>query len=569
MNPSPDDQKERTHAHSSAVLVSSPHAVSASTSRSRELISCQKSCYSRPDLKTTKLTKLAATRRRPSACQHPRLFLRRAQRAGVLLLLELLAFVAAKMGRGHVRSETSPSVRMFGANLHYSLIKPRAGSFDRAILILSDGTCGSVGAEAVDGKNGADHVLTGLAATVRRLLFGSVSGPGVDEPVSSSPVVVLDLEPLRREAESKEVAWKSLFEEEGATRGQLGRALGKPVARTLSKLMLESAGAILVARGGLCTLVIKLLRTNDSHGCAAAAKLERVVLLDPDLPKATVNALLTGGPTAASNRISVEVAFSKAALRDRRLPILRAVFPRGCDMLLGPAHKQPSAVNRQNGDDEGATLLPALASLGAKGADVELPDPPFRADEFDGLGRQLYLSAIEVEMRPDTKQYEIKTIDITNDICDLSASARACDDGIDDCTEIGAPAAAEAEELHGAMVLRGNRCILVRSLGTPPLWRGMRLPLLPAAAGERPVDTARRAVAVLCDVDCLDGEDDEFVHLAAVPPVSLHMPTGRGKPSSRVMVHFFYAVNPPPPGPLEDADMEDDEDPYDWWASDE
>ena len=32
------------------------------------------------------------------------------------------------------------------------------------------------------------------------------------------------------------------------------------------------------------------------------------------------------------------------------------------------------------------------------------------------------------------------------------------------------------------------------------------------------------------------------------------------------MVHVFYAVNAPPSGPLEDADMEDDEDPYDWYT---
>ena len=29
-----------------------------------------------------------------------------------------------------------------------------------------------------------------------------------------------------------------------------------------------------------------------------------------------------------------------------------------------------------------------------------------------------------------------------------------------------------------------------------------------------------------------------------------------------VMLHFFYALNPPPPGPLEDADIEDEDDYY-------
>jgi hypothetical protein len=102
--------------------------------------------------------------------------------------------------------------------------------------------------------------------------------------------------------------------------------------------------------------------------------------------------------------------------------------------------------------------------------------------------------------------------------------------------------------LHGALVLRGNRCILARSLETPPLWHGMRLPALAAQENERPVDTARRAVAELCDVDCLDGDDDEFIHVSSVLPIALYTPRGTdtGQPPRLTQVHVFYAVNPPP-----------------------
>jgi len=103
---------------------------------------------------------------------------------------------------------------------------------------------------------------------------------------------------------------------------------------------------------------------------------------------------------------------------------------------------------------------------------------------------------------------------------------------------------------------------------------------------ERPVDAARRAVAEQCDVDCLDADDDEIVHCDFVAPIALYTPytlpppptpkanpteldrvLASGAPRFRTtLVHFFYTVNPPPPGPLEDADMSDDEDPYDWYT---
>ena len=452
------------------------------------------------------------------------------------------------MGRGQLKSDVTPSVRMFGINLHYGCIKPKAGSFDAATVILSDGP---------QSTSAAGHVLTRHAATARKLLFGSAAGPGVAEPCSSSPVVLLDLEPLRLDTAGREKTWEALLDAESASRDQLGKVIGKPTVRAFNKLMLESTGATLVASGKLCPLVMKLLRTNDPHGAAAAKKIDRVVLLDPDLRAANVNSLLTGGPSAPSGRVIVDVAFSTAAVRDKRLPVLRAVLPRGCDMLL-PA---TSAVDGLSKEPHGAELLAAIAATSVDGAEAEVPTPAFSEDELDGLGRRLYLSEIEVKMGPD-KQYVISAEDITDDVLELNQT------GSETSWEILNEAQRAGPDDNmvtvGALVLRGNRCILVRSLENPPLWRGMRLPAVGAAVDERPVDTARRAVAELCDVDCLDGDDDEFVHLTAVPPVPLYTPQGQGKASRVTLVHLFYAVNPPPPGPLEDADMEDDEDPYDW-----
>ena len=462
-----------------------------------------------------------------------------------------------RMGRGARRAEEhSSSVRLFGASLHYDQLKPRAGTFDGAVVILSDGTA----------RGGGEHALVQHAATVRRLLFGSVSGPNVHEPLSTAPVVVLDLEPLRLEVErkakesGKDATWATLLEAEGATCDQLGKIIGKPVVRAFNKLMMQSAGATLVSHGSVATLVIKLLRTNDPHGAGAAQKINRVVLFDPVLSTATVNALLTGACTAASGRVSADFAFANAAKRDRRLPMLSAVLPRGCEALLLASEELPATTI--SSDDKGAALLAALAATEVPGAAVMVPSPAYCEDEMDSLGKRLFLSLIEVEMDPNSKQYVASAVDITADVLgrDLISTAVVSEVQVNDLGEDGFMQ-------HGALVLRGNRCILVRSLEKPPRWRGMRLPSLAAKENELPVDTARRAVAELCDVDCLDGDDDEFVHVSSVPPIALYTPRGAGHTQPRLtLLHVFYAVDPPPPGPLEDADMEDDEDAYDWYT---
>lgn len=462
-----------------------------------------------------------------------------------------------EMGRGDRNKEES-AVHVLGASLHYDQLKPKAGTFDGAVVILSDGTKDV----ARSGPASRDHVLIRHAGTVRSLLFGSAAGPNVQEPLSTAPVVVFDLEPLRLEVERKEkergegVSWVSLLEAEGAARDQLSKAIGKPIVRAFNKLMMQSTGATMVAHGSVCQLVIKILRTNDPHGVAASSKLDRVVLLDPVLPIATVNALLTGACTAASGRVRAELAFANAAKRDRRLPMLRGVLPRGCDTLL-PANNELHAVSI-SGDEKSAALLAALAVMEAPNA-AKLPIPAYREDEFDSLGRRMFLSLIEMEMDPISKQCVVSAVDITEDVLgrDLSVTcvSKAQDDALGDNVS-----------MHGALVLRGNRCILVRSLEMPTLWRGMRLPSVAANEHEMPVDTARRAVAELCDVDCLDGDDDEFLHLSSVPPFALYTSRGAGQPTRLTLVHVFYAVEPPPQGPLEDANMEDEDDAYDWYT---
>lgn len=93
-------------------------------------------------------------------------------------------------------------------------------------------------------------------------------------------------------------------------------------------------------------------------------------------------------------------------------------------------------------------------------------------------------------------------------------------------------------------------------------WTGMRLPSVPAAEGESAHQTALRSMADLCDI-----EPEEMTPLDIPPALIYPAPAGAGKRARGrgvISIYVMYAVQPPPDGPLEDADIEDDEDCYDW-----
>eukprot|EP00411_Alexandrium_monilatum_P011844 CAMPEP_0175268520 /NCGR_PEP_ID=MMETSP0093-20121207/44392_1 /TAXON_ID=311494 /ORGANISM="Alexandrium monilatum, Strain CCMP3105" /LENGTH=266 /DNA_ID=CAMNT_0016563161 /DNA_START=54 /DNA_END=854 /DNA_ORIENTATION=- len=119
--------------------------------------------------------------------------------------------------------------------------------------------------------------------------------------------------------------------------------------------------------------------------------------------------------------------------------------------------------------------------------------------------------------------------------------------------EQAAPEVAE----FGGLILRGNRCVLVRSL--EGRWKGMRVPSVVARPGEQPRATAVRAVTELCDVDA-----DEVTQLRGISPVSSY--AVRDGKVRAIPIYALYSVRPPPPGPLEAADEEDPEDRYDWYT---
>mmetsp|Transcript_123745 Transcript_123745/g.309314 ORF Transcript_123745/g.309314 Transcript_123745/m.309314 type:complete len:316 (+) Transcript_123745:59-1006(+) len=110
--------------------------------------------------------------------------------------------------------------------------------------------------------------------------------------------------------------------------------------------------------------------------------------------------------------------------------------------------------------------------------------------------------------------------------------------------------------LVGGLILRGNRCVLIRSLSGQ--WQGMRIPFDASEVGESSSVAVVRIVSELCEI-----ETEEVHLLCDVPPVALTVPD---TPNMPISVHALYAVSPPPPGPLEAADTEDPEDVYDWYT---
>ena len=110
--------------------------------------------------------------------------------------------------------------------------------------------------------------------------------------------------------------------------------IGKAIAKALTRLMASSTELTLVAHGALAPIALKVARTPDPH--AVGLQLARLVLVEPLLAPATVNGLLTTGgkpPMCAAASVTVDVFYADESTRERRAPMLRAVFGPGLDVV--------------------------------------------------------------------------------------------------------------------------------------------------------------------------------------------------------------------------------------------
>ena len=333
------------------------------------------------------------------------------------------------------------------------------------------------------------------------------------------------------------------------------RGFGKTLVRLFQRMDLRNV--VLAAEGELCAVLLKL---HDALGPGLASD---VWLLHPVLSAGFVNAHLVpmgererrrlatitttgksrgnhGGEGSQQHPVRMHLVFQDDASRDRRSDMIRHVFPAGTTNVIPP---------RVDGRD---------VFLSVFGDDDDPPELGYDPDRFDSAGRSLFLSTMRVEINAHTKQYERKCEDVTAELLKVEIVEAIVDGGgvggsnPSDVVDWGG-----CERYVGGLVLRGNRCVLVRSLTGE--WSGMRFPSVRPRTGESTLSAAIRAV-----VECTGVEESEFVPVGGmIPPATVYGPGGR-----RIVIQLvpLYATSPPPDGPLEDADIEDDETEYDWYT---
>lgn len=432
------------------------------------------------------------------------------------------------------------------ASLGYSQVKPTQLPDSVAIVLWLPG------AEALPSNASLAERLGSVCPAVQRVLMSceaDVSPPDA--------VFVVDCTPLIPAASDL----RSLIEAECLSGSSTLGKLGKPVARLLEKVLCGHKGrASLVAFEEGALLALRLLRATDR---LKEGMFDRVVLLRPKLSAAAVNALLT---KATSSPPCVDVFYESAAALGKRDVMLRGVFFRGTSHVLASASICSCIYVSLlvNGEVRNETKLANDEGKGPSAAEVE--GAKVEPDAIDQVGRSVWWGDLGFEMNRVTKQQEARVLDI--DAYELFVHAVksppktalpapvSTAGSSSDVSCVAAPCGSEPQWV-GACVLRGNRAVLVRSLASPPAWKGMRLPCVKLAEGESALAGAVRAASEFCEIE----GSTELLTLPQIPPAALYLSEGR-----RAIIYPLYASHPPPPGALEEADLTDDEDLYDWYT---
>ena len=424
---------------------------------------------------------------------------------------------------------------------------------------------------------------------------------------ASSPfktIVLVDISSLLSQTDNV----SQILDQEGSSTA-LDKRLSKPLARTLNKLLLLRS--TILAIGPCCQLLLKTLAISKapSPHQLTSENISRVIMVKPFLPAACINAQLRGPLSSFCSTVYVHTIFESEAEELKRLSILRAVFPKGRSLTLSSeaaiANPFASSLNflcsvGLEGDvcvgpEKDLNLIPFLFTKAVN-------DPyylQYQAEYTNNLGERVWFSKLLIEMSRHTKQYEQYPTDVTDEVSESLIIRQASvavggDDDTDDVAVVGGHGETEAnnsdedvfEDIDesnsglpfeipeqgfscGALILRGNRCVLVRSLTGQ--WRGMRVPAVPTTKKRRdPQRVAVRSITELCDVD---GDEFSFLPLPPImlysnnhPKVASKKGTKKSAAVEQCLIYLVYANSPPPEGPLEDADMEDEEDLYDWYT---
>lgn len=442
-----------------------------------------------------------------------------------------------------VAGEDNVTPKIWLANRGYSEYKSdiKTGRTRDAVVILYHKS-------HLPGTATDQHPLLVIGGILGRLL-------SQNEGMSIKNIVLIDISSLV--PPEKYDDW---LDDEGASIN-LEKRLSKPICRILEKLLLLKS--TIVSFGAVCQLMLKIISpttaANDAGHRLTAENVSRMIFVNPVLPARCINSQFRGTPSAFAATVITDMIFNSESERDRRLPVIRSFFPKGECCVRASNDFQYSVF----------TALSNVKVAGDQPADANVMMTLLSdLDSTNTIGETIWMSEVTIAMNKNSKQYEQLTSDLTRDMRDNFIAERKKMGKIR--AEINTKKAVETAAIEGVtkdgtgewiggLVLRGNRCVLVRSLQKE--WAGMRIPSVCAIAGETPQETAARAVTELCDIDA-----DEFYILAAIQPQTIYQSRCGKNVTRNVTVYLMYAVEPPPEGALEDQDKEDPSDPYDWYT---
>jgi len=413
----------------------------------------------------------------------------------------------------------APSVHVFTGG--YGPFKPhRHHPIENALVLLTSTI-------TKDGDDSADavhrHPMYKYAAQAQRILLQetNIVGRGFRD------FLVVDIAGMVADENNKSDVMKDMIQKEN-TQVNLVKGFGRTLLRMFQRLELRNI--VLMAEGELCPVLLKLY---TSFGADLATD---IWMLHPVLPADFVNTHLVpmGRKSRQQTPVNLHLIFRDEISRDKRLGIIR------CGFSEGTTHVLP---------DGNLLSLFGTNSCASSGKPAE-SELAYDSDYCNDMGKSLFLSTLTVEMSRRTKQYEQLSEEITSDLLKFVEQPN------DDSLDMAQFDWKNCEQHVGALVLRGNRCVLVRSLKGE--WKGMRIPSLPICNTESINDTAIRAVVKHTGVEL-----SEVTVVDMISPITVYAPNGR-----RVVMKLLvlYATNQPPDGPLEEADMEDDETKYDWYT---
>ena len=365
---------------------------------------------------------------------------------------------------------------------------------------------------------------------------------------------------------------------------ELTKKFGKKLVRIFQRLLLHKVA--MAATGELCPILLKMYKALEQIDASYNLEVNNTVaelwLLHPELSAKYVNTHLVMGADQSQNGGGGDATSQKRKQKKKMQPKQKKKQDKQQQKTQTQHPVQLNLVYTALASNRIAALKPFFSTLGtelligendaetnnwfsliAHRRDSVAPPEPYSPARCNDLGKMMFVSEMKVEMNKISKQYERNCSDVTTELLAILDTGEADEDGAGSNGDMDW---ANCERRVGALLLRGNRCILVRSVGqSDEDWEGMRIPTVVPHKHElgAPHEAAIRAVAEFAEVDA-----SEMTVLPHVLPVALYAPNGR---PILVDLYPLYAVSEPPgysEGEYDEggADEEDEEDPYDWYT---